>query len=826
MNCLKTHLLSLIGLLFFAIGFCAKGIPERVGGQEQVKTGTITRTATPPVIDGILTDKVWSLAVPLSDFLQEDPDNLAPPTEATEVRMLYDDKYIYIGVRMFDSEPDKIARRLAKRDDWMVGFEGASDWFSVDIDSRFDHQTGFVFVVNAAGVQVDAMIFDDSDFDGEWDTVWDSDVQIDSLGWTLELRIPFSILRFTSKPDMTWGLNLSRYIQRKDETISWNAQPRGVQGLASRFGLLKGLQNIPDPQQLEFRPYLLSGTSNEKYDLLEDPQEITSDRNIETYGNFLKNIGLDIKYGIGSNSTMDITVNPDFGQIEADPAEINLTYFETRFQEKRPFFMENSTIFDTPIEIFYSRRIGQRNAMIKSAGKITGKTPGGYSYGILGALTTPDSDGSWGKRFFKGRNDQFFVSRVLKDILHGNSYLGLLGTYTRDAEGSSNAISSDGFISLADNQVMLEYQVAASGSEGERGTAAVSEFSYKHPKFFKVWLDMEYFDKDFDIRHAGYNRRNDYRALESGVEFRRQDPWGIIKYATLQLEFQHRENNDRLLLGRRLDANYHITLVNNWRFGGGLNTTPDLFSDRTTYDWTTAELGPEVKLPSAKGGFLYIRSDFRKPLRVRVSGGFGRNRLDDFGWNRNINVDIRPTEFIDLSLSTNFGSSHETFRWLEPVTDEADEVHYMFAESENRLEVYTLWASGNLSRDISLQLYSEYFKSSNEFSNYSELVTAGQFPVYSGYNPYSPDPGEGELLDPNLDVNFFSRYTSLNTNFVLRWEYKSGSILYFVYSVSKQVNGRKFGTISDFLKFTKAGEFQEIYYTNALFLKIDYWFNL
>ncbi len=216
MNCIKTQLLPLIVFLFFAPGFCAKGISAQVGGQEYLKTGRISRTATPPEIDGILMDKVWSLAVPIRDFLQEDPDNLAPPTEATEVRMLYDDKYIYIGVRMFDREPDKIARRLAKRDDWMVGFEGASDWFSVDIDSRFDHQTGFVFVVNAAGVQVDAMIFDDSDFDGEWDTVWDSEVQIDSEGWTLELRIPFSILRFTSAPDMTWGLNLSRYIQRKD----------------------------------------------------------------------------------------------------------------------------------------------------------------------------------------------------------------------------------------------------------------------------------------------------------------------------------------------------------------------------------------------------------------------------------------------------------------------------------------------------------------------------------------------------------------------------------------------------------------------------------
>ncbi len=826
MNRKYFQLLLLSVLLFGENTLSAKGISTSFSETETVKTGYAARTDHPPQIDGILDESAWSMAIPLTDFLQEDPDNLAPPTEATEVRILYDDNYIYFGVRMLDREADKITRRLSKRDDWEVGFEGASDWFSVDLDSRFDHQTGFVFVVNAAGVQVDAMIFDDSDFDGEWDTVWDAEVDCDAEGWSLEIRIPFSILRFTSGQDMTWGMNLSRYIQRKDEMITWNAQARGIRGLSSRFGLLKGLNNIPDPKQFEIKPYLLSGLSDKKYDLLDDPQQIGSSRNMETYHNFLKNMGLDLKYGIGSNSTMDVTVNPDFGQIEADPAEINLTYFETRFREKRPFFMENSTIFDTPLEIFYSRRIGQDNAMIKTAGKITGKTPGNYSYGVLGALTTPDNDNNWGDRFIKGRNDQFFVARILKDILHGNSYLGLLGTHTHDENGSASVVSSDGFVSLHDNQIMLEYQIAGSDNGSEKGFAAVSEISYKNPSFYRVWLDLDHYDKNFDIHQAGYNRRNDLRALESGIDFRRQDPWKFIKHASLRFGYGRSENMNRMLLRQQLDVDYNVRLMNNWGFGGGFNSTPDLYSDRTTYDWDTEELGPAVKLPSTKGGYLYINSDFRKPVRLSVSGGFGLNRLDDLGWNHNISIDMRPAEFIDVSLSGNFGQSHETFHWLESVMDVSDQTHYMFSESDNHREVYTLQVSGNISRDISLQFYSEYFKSNNEFSHYSELTTAKQFPVITAYNPYSLVPGSEEYLDPNLDVNFFSKYTSLNTNFVVRWEYRSGSILYFVYSVSKQVNGEKFRNIGNFLRFNEAGEFQEIYYTNALFFKIDYWFNL
>lgn len=792
----------------------------------QIKTAEIRFTADAPRIDGDITDAVWQTAIPIVDFIQQDPDNLALPTENSRILLLYDRSSIYIAARLYDKNPDKIVRRMAKRDDWMVGFDGASDWFEVNIDSRFDHQTAFVFMVNAAGVKVDATVFDDSDYDAEWDTVWDAEVSIDDQGWTVEMEIPFSILRFTEREKMTWGIDFSRYIQRKDETITWMPKPRGMQGIASRFGRLTGLENVTGQSQFEVKPYVLGGITKYRDDSMAIVKgDFRSHKSI-AHTETLKKLGLDIKYGLGSNSTMDVTINPDFGQVEADPAEINLTYFETRFMEKRPFFMENATIFDTPIEVFYSRRVGEDDAMIKGAAKVTGKTSNDISYGLLAAKTTPKTGGAWLDDFSDGRNTSFFTGRILKDVLEGNSYLGIMATHVRDVEGNHSAYSTDGFISALDSKLMTEYQIVGTDSHGEQGLGFYGELSYKHPRWYKAWVDLEYYDENFDIQHSGYNWRNDLKTFGTGFRVRRQDPWKFIRYAYVGLSYYHEKTMDNLNIGKQVSVDWHTTLQNFWRVGGGLNFTPSTYSDKTTYDWETGIVGPSVKLPETTGGYYYLKSDFRKRVRIAYTGGFGLNELNDEGWNHNVELQLRPTEYIDVSISRYFARSNETHHWLEIVQDPANEPRYMFSESENEREIYKFWGSSNVTRDISIQLYSEYFKNSNIFSHYQELSEGMQYPQFSGFDPYNVYPKPGELLDPNLDLNFFSRYTSLNGNLVLRWEYKPGSTIYAVYSVSKQVNGRRFSSIFDFIEYREATEWTEINYSQSLFIKVDYWFNL
>ena len=265
-------------------------------------------------IDGILDEEAWAQAEPATGFIQRDPDEGKPASERSEIRVLYDDEALYFGCRYLDSEPGKIVARLTRRDD-----EIESDEASIRIDSYHDHQTGYEFTFNAAGVKIDKLQYDDANReDDSWDPVWDVQTRITSEGWTAEVKIPFRILRYKSSgadsSGDVWGINLLRYISRKQESERWAFTPKSESGFISRYGHLVGLRNLPDPKLFELLPF---ATSKQSY----DPATIYQDRRQETSGN----AGLDLKYGLSSNFTIDATINPDFGQVEADPAVLNLS---------------------------------------------------------------------------------------------------------------------------------------------------------------------------------------------------------------------------------------------------------------------------------------------------------------------------------------------------------------------------------------------------------------------------------------------------------------------------------------------------------------------
>ncbi|WP_375326166.1 DUF5916 domain-containing protein [Flagellimonas sp. GZD32] len=403
-----------------------------------------------PAIDGILEDQAWDMVEWGTDYIEWQPDENTPPTEQTKFKILYDSKNLYIGVRCYDAEPDKIVKRLSRRD----GFEG--DWVEFNIDSYFDKRTAFSFSITAAGVKGDEFVSNNgNNWDASWNPIWYVKTHIDDEGWTAELRIPLSQLKFGNEEEQVWGLQSTRRYFRNEERSLWQRKPVDQPGWVSEFGELHGLKNIQPQKQLEIQPYTVAKT--ETYEAEEgNPFRDGSESNIT--------VGLDAKIGITNDLTLDLTVNPDFGQVDADPSAIALDGFQIFFQERRPFFVENKNIFDFRVSqseagntfgsdnVFYSRRIGRSpqsypntndgefvdqpdNTPIIGAAKFSGKTKDGWAIGVLESVTARRNaiirtgTGDERKEMVEPMTN-YFVGRLQKDFNNRNSYIGGLFTAT------------------------------------------------------------------------------------------------------------------------------------------------------------------------------------------------------------------------------------------------------------------------------------------------------------------------------------------------------------------------------------------------------------
>ena len=795
--------------------------------QKKNKNISIVFTEDAPLIDGVVDKDIWDKMHPISDFLQEDPIPMSNPSKLTMVKILYDQHNLYVLAQMFVDDPKNIESRLVNRDNWEDGFDGASDYFSIDIDSRHDHQTGFIFSVNAAGVQADAVVFDDSGYDPEWNSVWESEVTISNNSWIVEMKIPFSCLRFTYDENMKWGLNMYRYIHYTNEYIAWVAYPVGIPGISSKYGHLIDINGIIPNKRLEILPHLITGRSvfydvNLKYptfDPLQHEEFIYFDSN--------NNYGVDIKYGLGSNSTLDITLNPDFGQIEADPSEINLTYYQTRFTEKRPFFIENNTIFDTPIEIFYSRRVGENDAVIKNAQKITGKTSSGITYGLINANSN----------FFTTKIN-YGVARLAKDLLIGNSYIGLMSSHYKNNKNINNdIISFDGVFSLLDNKINTDGQFVISKNDTISGVGYFGEFKYIHPEIFSFWIETDYYDKNLFINDIGYLRRNNFVNYSGGIGLSFEYPFFNVKRFSVESIYRYNSTIDELVLFNQFEGSLSLLFKNYYEIGFGLSRNFQRFDDWATYDYELDKVGPILKLSQTDGFSFFFSTDNTKPINFTLLYGNGRNILNDFGMNYSASLEYKFLNNFRVSLDRYYAESSETFHWIEILEEEnvgaPNTNHYIFANSRNHIFTTTFRFEGSISRNLGFQFYSEFFNNRNKFSNYSELLYDQSFPTdtteYINTLPYvdlNPDESSGELLDPNLYVGLYSRFSELNTNFVLQWQYKPGSSIYLVYSLNKFVNGRIFSDYFDFLRYNQPSNWEEILFDQSIYFKIDYWFNI
>jgi hypothetical protein len=428
------------------------GMESLVGrGPTQYSLPAVRVRGDAPTIDGFLDDEVWDGAPVARNFIQMEPNESEPATEESEVRVLYGSEALFVAFRALDSRPDSITAQLTRRDQ-----DSYSDRVHVLIDGYFDRRTAFHFGVNPAGVKMDLYRFDDTDEDSTWDAVWDVATQIDEDGWTAEFRIPYSQLRFGNQEDQTWGINFAREIARRNETSTWAPLRQSDAAIVSKFGELQGLKGLGSPTRMELRPFSLARLGRAPGEE-EDPFYHPND--------FLSSAGMDLKYGVTNDLTLDVTINPDFGQVEADPAQVNLTAFETFYPEQRPFFIEGAGIFNFGIGVgdgdmgsetlFYSRRIGRPPqgsvddqggyseapslTTILGSWKLSGKTQSGWSIGLLQSLTSEETAQIVTQEGTKLEEpvepfSNYGVARVQKDYREGRSALGFIGTVTNRNE--------------------------------------------------------------------------------------------------------------------------------------------------------------------------------------------------------------------------------------------------------------------------------------------------------------------------------------------------------------------------------------------------------
>lgn len=396
-------------------------------------------------IDGRAIEDAWQSAPAASDFVQYEPAEGQSATERTEARVLYGRNALYVAIRAWDKNADEIVGQLTRRDQ-----ESYSDQVGVIVDSYFDKRTAFQFAVNPAGVKQDVYRFDDTGEDSGWDAVWDVATSRDDQGWTAEFRIPYSQLRFRDADVQTWGINFIRIIARRDETDVWAPTTRQDAAVVSRFGELHGIRGVDAKRRAEIMPYTVARLERTQGD---------GDNPFYSKNATFGTMGADLKYGVTSDLTLDVTLNPDFGQVEADPAEVNLSAFETFYSERRPFFVEGSSIYRFSItpgdgdnsseSLFYSRRIGRapqgspddqggwvdmnQQTTILGAAKLSGKTASGWSIGALQALTSQETariapaSGAMLDEAVEPRTS-YSMLRLQKDFRGGRSAVGMIGT--------------------------------------------------------------------------------------------------------------------------------------------------------------------------------------------------------------------------------------------------------------------------------------------------------------------------------------------------------------------------------------------------------------
>ena len=659
-----------------------------------------------PQIDGVLDDPVWQQAPVFTGFVQREPEEGQPASEQTTVQVAYDDEMLYVGVMAYDSDPEGIVSRLVRRDQW-----AEADWIQVSLDTHHDHQTGYAFSVYAGGSIYDSVIRDYGWDNDAWNGVWESAHRIGTEGWSVEFAIPFHNLRFSSGGD--WGINIARYISRKKEQVFWVMIPRKESGWVSRFAHLEGLADIQSRRTLELLPYSVGRS--------------TFAAGRELFGN----AGADLRYGLSSNVSLNATINPDFGQVEADPAELNLSVFESFQEERRPFFVADSEAFDTPIDLFYSRRIGRQpsfhalpdghNALDESesttilgAAKLTGKTAAKTTFGLLTALaareyvrieTTLVREGAPKHRdFLVEPRTHFLVGRVKQDLFAGNSHVGLLGTAVqRDRAHDAYTGGVDWTLKWRDNGYTFWGQLAgslATVDDRRRGGLGNMAVLSKNSGWLRGELWWEAYSRHFEINDLGFQWRNDFYTPWLWIQLRKEEDWAIFRRNFYNFNRWGTWNFDRTNLQNGFDFNTHHQLKNYWWIHFDYYHTWRSFDDLDTRG------GPLIVRPANDGFEIELESDDRFMVSGWVEFEWENNSVGSTHREVSGSIRIRPTSRFEISLRPRYSWDFNDAQWVENLDANADgEDEFVYGALDSQTLDLTTRANILFSRDLSVEVY-------------------------------------------------------------------------------------------------------------------------
>ncbi len=788
-----------------------------------VKSILAIRASTAPKIDGVLDDVVWQQAPVASGFYQRDPEEGMPASEETAFQIAYDDEALYIAIMCYDSEPDKVVTRLYRRD--QISY-GETDWVGIRLDPHHDHQTGFGFSITPSGSFGDNAIINDSRFDGAWDSVWEVRTGINDKGWAVELRIPYHAIRFSPKEEYIWGINFDRKILRKQEYDLWQFIDKNESGICSRNGHIEGIKGIKPPTHLELLPYAVARET------LQSKSDDDTDR-----WKLFSTAGMDVRYGIASNISLNATINPDFGQVEADPAVLNLSVFETYFQERRPFFVEGAGIFSTPFQLLYSRRIGRRpgrfpppdgseeisrpeSSTILGATKITGKTRGKTSFGIMEAITSPEyatiqrtvTDPATGVGHVEEDEHliepltNYFAGRVQQDLLDGNSTAGVLLTAVnrRDAESAYTG-GVDWDLKWRKNAYSFSGQVAGSqaGETDNRETGYATQLNLgKASGWFTAWGMFTAISPEFDANDLGFTRRADHLGTRILMSVHKNEEWGLLRYMQAGFDQQSAWNYDKVEQDNTWAAGGKVQLINYWSINARVTRAFE-----TLNDWKTRG-GPLVMDPARTTLHFSVGSDSHRMIHGYTGYTWTSTEA---GPQKSIytGINFQPTSELVVRLSPSYSWSRPRAQWVTNVDDDGDGVddHFVFGELNNNTVDLTTRANAIFTPTLSLELYMQAFVTVGEYQNFRELAR----PESYEFAPY-----------PEIDFNPDFHNRSLRSNLVLRWEYRPGSTLFLVWS---QLRGASDDDI-EFRPLKSLGHSFTDEGSNVFFAKLNYWLGM
>ncbi|NOU16895.1 MAG: carbohydrate binding family 9 domain-containing protein [Bacteroidales bacterium] len=804
-----------------------------------------------PMIDGILNDAIWQKGVWQGGFIQREPHAGKDPSQKTEFQIIYDHDFLYVGIKAFDNSPDSVSYRISRRDDT------DGDAVGLAIDSYHDQKTAFGFWVNAAGVKKDFILADDgNNQDLNWDPIWWVKTAKTNDGWSAEMKIPLNQLRFATLNDLTWGLQVGRFFFRKQESSYWQFIPKDASGWVSEFGEINGLRSLTPRRQVEFAPYIVTKTERFKNEV--GNPFMTGKRNG-------LNAGIDAKVGITNNFTLDLTINPDFGQVEADPSVVNLSAFETYFPEKRPFFVAGSNLFSFNLvagdgdqaaeNLFYSRRIGRSpqispdlakkefidipsNTAILGAAKISGRNNNGLSVGIMESLTSNsyakiDSLGKRRRQLVEPLTN-YFVGTLKKEFNKGNTIINSIITSTNRqlTDASKDYLHKDAFTGGIDFQQYWKNRVyffstklyfsnvngtkeaiaatqtaparyfqrpdvryvrvdsSRTSLTGTGGLIQFGKFGEGHVRYmtFVSWKSPE-----LEVNDIGYSQNVDDIFQVAWVGLRYWEP--VFIFRNININFNQWTGWDfgGISAYKGGNVNFNLQFTNYWSFGTGVNRNGMSLSS------SSLRGGPMLKREGNWNNWYNIESDQRKALTISIGGSnnWGDNNSNIyhsyFG-----SISYRPSKNLSISIAPEISKSNSKIQYVTNTNWNGDPRYINASISEKSYDL-SFRLEYSINPELTVQYWGRPYLTSGRYTDYKMITNprakkfTDRFYVYqpsqltynatdNEYHVDENNDGTNDYTFPKMDFNFLD----FQSNMIVRWEYRPGSTLFFVWTMGKQ----------------------------------------